>query len=330
MSSERSERSEQGARSERILVVDDEPTVVRLCARILTGAGYQVLPAYRGEEALEMAFAAPPDLVLLDVLMPGPNGFEVCRRLKADARTQLVPVVILTALLEPQNKIAGLEAGADDFLTKPFDYTELLARVRNLLRIKHLTDQLEHTESVIFALAAAVEAKDFYTEGHLQRLADLSERLARAAGLDPRQVMFVRYGGILHDVGKIGVGEAILRKPGALTEEQWAEMRAHPVIGARIVQPMRFAEDVAPIVRSHHEYWDGGGYPDGLRGEEIPIGARIILLADAYDAMSTNRCYRTALLPAAIRAELERGAGRQFDPDLTRLLLHLLEEDGML
>jgi len=315
---------------ERILVVDDEPAVARLCTRILNEEGYQVTVAYRGDEALEKIFAQPPDLVLLDVMMPDLDGFEVCRRLKADARTQLVPVIILTALSGPQAKIAGLGAGADDFLTKPFDRVELLARTRNLLRIKRLTDQLEHTESVIFALAAAVEAKDTYTEGHLQRMVNLSERLARAAGLDPRQVMYVRYGGVLHDVGKIGVSEAILRKPGALTAEERAEMREHPAIGARIVQPMRFAAEVAPIVRGHHEYWDGGGYPDGLKGEEIPIGARIVALVDAYDAMVTNRSYRVALPPPAIRAELEQGAGRQFDPHLTKLLLRLLEEDGVL
>jgi putative two-component system response regulator len=315
---------------ERILVVDDEPSVMQLCVTILAGEGYRVTTASRGEEALDKIFAAPPDLVLLDVMMPGMNGLEVCRHLKADARTQLVPVIIVTALLDSKDKIAGLEAGADDFLTKPFDHVELLARTRNLLRIKHLTDQLEHTESVIFALATTVEAKDSYTEGHLQRMASLTERLARAAGLDARQVTYVRYGGILHDVGKIGVSEAILCKPGTLNPEEWVEMREHSVIGARIVQPMRFADAVAPIVRGHHERWDGGGYPDGLQGEEIPIGARIVALVDAYDAMSTDRPYRAALPPAVIRAELEQGAGRQFDPHLTGPLLRLLEEDGAL
>jgi len=313
-----------------VLVVDDEPNNVDLLQVYLEAEGYQVMTAYRGEEALEKAFARLPDLVLLDVLMPGLNGFEVCRRLKADPRTQFVPVVIITALQEPKDKIAGADAGADDFLTKPFDRMELLARVRNLVQIRHLTDQLEHAESVIFALAAAVEAQDPYTQKHLQRMADLSERLARAAGLDPHQVVSVRYGSILHDVGKIGVSEAILGKPSSLTEEEWVKVREHPAIGARIVQSMHLAQRVAPIVRSHHEHWDGQGYPDGLKGEEIPIGARIVALVDAYDAMATERSYRAALPPQVIRAELERNAGKQFDPDLTALLLRLLEEDGVL
>jgi len=161
-------------------------------------------------------------------------------------------------------------------------------------------------------------------------MANLSECLAQAAGLDPDQVVAVRYASILHDVGKIGVNEAVLRRPGPLTEEEWAEVREHPAIGARIVQSMRFAQQVAPIVRSHHERWDGRGYPDGLKGKEIPIGARIVALVDTYDAMAAERPGRAALPPEVIRAELEQGAGKQFDPDLTPLLLRLLEEDGVL
>jgi putative two-component system response regulator len=313
-----------------ILVVDDDSSNVDLLRIYLEADGYQVMTAYRGEEALEKAFARQPDLVLLDVLMPGPDGFEVCRCLKADPRTQFVPVVIITALREPKDKTSGLEAGADDFLTKPFDRVELLARVRNLLQIKHLTDKLEHVESVIFALAAAVEAQDPYTEKHLQRMAALSERLARAAGLDSQQVMAVRYGSILHDVGKIGVNKVILRKSGPLTGEEWAAVREHPAIGARIVESMHLAQHIAPIVRGHHERWDGRGYPDGLKGKEIPIEARIVALVDAYDAMATDRPYRAALPPEVIRAELEQNTGKQFDPDLTALLLLLLEEDGVL
>jgi putative two-component system response regulator len=313
-----------------VLVVDDEPAIVDLLRAYLEDEGYRVMAAHRGEEALEKAFGRRPDLVLLDVLMPGLNGFEVCRRLKADPRTQFMPVIILTGLQELKEKTAGAEVGADDFLTKPFDRVELLTRVRNLLQIRHLADRLEHAESVVFALAAAVEAQDPYTEKHLQRMADLSERLARAAGLDAEQVIAVRYGSILHDVGKVGVKEAILRKPAPLSEEEWTGIRKHPAVGARIVQTMHLGQQIAPIVRSHHEHWDGQGYPDGLKGEEIPIGARIVALVDAYDAMATDRPYRAALRPEVIRVELEQNAGRQFDPDLTALLLHLLEEDGVL
>jgi len=314
----------------QILVVDDEPSIVHLCTRILTREGYQVTSANSGEEAIEKAFAQPPDLVLLDVIMSGINGFEVCQRLKAEPATELVPVIILTALPHQKDKIAGLEAGASDFLTKPFDRIELLARVRNLLRIKRLTDQLERTESVIFALAEAVEAKDPYTRGHLERMGNLTEQLAQAAGIDAKQSPYIRFGGILHDVGKVGISEAILRKPGPLTPQERAEIEQHPIIGARIVQPLRFADVVAPIVRGHHERWDGKGYPDGLKGEKIPLGARVVALIDAYDAMCSDRPYRFALEPKSIRHELEHGSGSQFDPELTHILIKILEEEGSL
>jgi len=313
-----------------ILVVDDEPDTVDMLQACLEAEGYQVMTACWGEEALEKVFTRRPDMVLLDILMPDLNGLEVCRCLKTDPRTQFVPVVLITALQEKKDRLAGVQAGADDFLTKPLDHIELLARVRSLLQIRRLTEQLEHAESVVFALAAAVEAQDPYTEKHLQRMASLSERLARAAGLDSEQVVAVRYGSILHDVGKMGINETILRKPGPLTEEERARVREHPIIGAQIVQSMRLARQIAPIVRGHHERWDGQGYPDALKGEEIPLGARIVALVDAYDAMTTDRPYRAALSPELIRAELEHNAGKQFDPDLTVLLLRLLEKDGLL
>jgi len=313
-----------------ILVVDDEPDTVDMLQACLEAEGYQVMTACWSEEALEKVFTRRPDMVLLDILMPDLNGLEVCRCLKTDPRTQFVPVVLITALQEKKDRLAGVQAGADDFLTKPLDHIELLARVRSLLQIRRLTEQLEHAESVVFALAAAVEAQDPYTEKHLQRMASLSERLARAAGLDSEQVVAVRYGSILHDVGKMGINETILRKPGPLTEEERARVREHPIIGAQIVQSMRLARQIAPIVRGHHERWDGQGYPDALKGEEIPLGARIVALVDAYDAMTTDRPYRAALSPELIRAELEHNAGKQFDPDLTVLLLRLLEKDGLL
>lgn len=313
-----------------ILVVDDEPDTVDMLQACLETEGYQVMTAYWGEEALEKVFTWRPDVVLLDILMPDLSGLEVCRYLKTDPRTQFVPVVLITASQEKRYRFAGVQAGADDFLTKPLDHVELLARVRSLLQIRRLTERLEHAESVVFALAAAVEAQDPYTEKHLQRMASLSERLARAAGLDSEQVVAIRYGSILHDVGKMGINEAILRKPGPLTEEERARVRDHPIIGAQIVQSMHLAQQIAPIVRGHHERWDGQGYPDGLKGEEIPLGARIVALVDAYDAMTTDRPYRAALSPELIRAELEYNAGKQFDPNLTALLLHLLEKDGLL
>ena len=312
----------------KILVVDDEPSIVDVLTRFLSREGYNVVTAVNGREALEQVRQDPPDLILLDVTMPELDGFTVCQRLKEDQRTALIPITMLTGLDDREHRTRGIEAGADDFLTKPFEQSILRARIRSQLRLKRLTDQLEHTENVIFMLAQAVEAKDAYTEGHLRRLRAYGEQLALACGLSPAEVAAVRYGGILHDIGKIGVDEAILRKPGPLTPEEAAQMRRHPEIGAQIISQMRFARDVAPIINGHHEYWDGSGYPLGLSGEAIPIGARIITIVDAYDAMMTDRPYRAALGEAESLRRLRIARGTQFDPDLLDIFVTLIE-NGM-
>jgi putative two-component system response regulator len=315
--------------SAKILVVDDEPSIVDVLTRFLSREGYSVVTAANGREALEQVRREPPDLILLDVTMPELDGFTVCERIKEDPRTALIPITMLTGLDDREHRTRGIEAGADDFLTKPFEQSILRARIRSQLRLKRLTDQLEHTENVIFMLAQAVEAKDAYTEGHLRRLRAYGERLALAYGLAPTEVDAVRYGGILHDIGKIGVDEAILRKPGPLTAEESAQMRRHPEIGAQIISQMRFARDVAPIISGHHEYWDGSGYPHGLRGEEIPIGARIITIVDAYDAMMTDRPYRAALGEVEALRRLRIARGSQFDPELLDIFVGLVE-NGLL
>jgi putative two-component system response regulator len=202
----------------------------------------------------------------------------------------------------------------------------LRARIRSQLRIKRLTDQLERTESVIFMLALAVEAKDTYTEGHLRRLSSYSEQLAVAIGLSSAQVKAIRFGGLLHDIGKISIDDAILRKPGKLTEEEYAQIKRHPEYGARIIQAMRFAGDVGPIIRHHHERWDGKGYPTGLAGEEIPIGARIVAIVDAYDAMMTDRPYRSSLGLDETMRRMREGRGREWDPVLLDRFIKLIED----
>jgi putative two-component system response regulator len=311
--------------SAKILVVDDEPSIVDVLTRFLSREGYSIVTATNGREALERVQQDPPDLILLDVTMPEIDGFTVCQRVKEDERTALIPITMLTGLDDREHRTRGIEAGADDFLTKPFEQSILRARIRSQLRLKRLTDQLEHTERVIFMLAQAVEAKDAYTEGHLRRLRAYSEQLALAYGLSPSDVAAVRYGGILHDIGKIGVDEMIIRKPGPLTTEEAAQMRRHPEIGAQIISQMRFAREVAPIISGHHEYWDGSGYPHGLRGEEIPIGARIITVVDAYDAMMTDRPYRAALGETETLRRLREARGTQFDPDMLDVFLQLVE-----
>lgn len=313
----------------QILVVDDDPAIVDILSRLLLREGYDVTTASNGIEALAKVGERQPDLILLDVMMPRMDGFTVCQRLKDDPRTALIPITMLTGRDDHDNHRRGIEAGADDFLAKPFEQSILRARIRSQLRLKRLTDQLEHTENVIFTLALVVEEKDSYTESHLRRLQLYGERLAIAAGLNDEQVRAVRYGGILHDIGKIGVSEAILRKPGPLTAEEMAHMRQHPVIGARLIGQMRFAREVAPIVRGHHERWDGTGYPDGLRGDEIPIGARVIAIVDAYDAMTTDRPYRAALSEAEAIKRLQDGSGTQFDPALLSAFLELAGSDAL-
>jgi putative two-component system response regulator len=253
--------------------------------------------------------------------MPVRDGIEVTRRVRADPATELVPIVLVTGFGALKDTVAGLDAGATDLLTKPFEAPELLARIRAALRTKAAVDRLESTQGVLVAMANAVEAKDPTTGHHCDRLAGLAIGLAGLAGLDVEAIEAVGYGAALHDIGKIGISETILRKPGPLTETEWAEMREHPEIGARIIEPLRLGELVGPIVRAHHERWDGNGYPARLSRSSIPLGARIVTIVDAFDAMTHDRPYRTALGLGAALDEFRREAGGQFDPDLAELFV---------
>ena len=306
-----------------ILVVDDDSHVRNLLVRFLAEEGYPSIVATNGEEALAIVKREPPDLILLDVDMPVMDGLETCRRLKNDERTALIPVTMITGRTDDSDRTEGIEAGADDFLNKPFDEATLRARIRTQLRLKRITDQLEHTESVIFSMARWVEMKDHYTEGHLRRVAGFSERTAREIGLARDEQVAIRYAGILHDIGKIAVPEAILRKNGPLSLDEQEVLQKHPDHGAEIIAPMRFAASVGPIIRAHHERWDGLGYPCHLRGEDIPIGARIVAVADAWDAMTTARPYRGSLDIAEAERRLREGAGSQWDERIVGLLLEL-------
>lgn len=298
----------QGA---RVLVVDDVEANRELLAENLEGAGYRILRAASGEEALGILEREDLDLVLLDVMMPGLDGYAVCERIKANDRTRFLPVVMITALGEREDKMRGLAAGADDFLSKPFDRVELLLRAKSCIRAKRLTDDLERAESVLVALSNAIEAKDAYTEGHAERVAHYAVEIGRQLGLPKDRLRTLRLGGLLHDIGKIGIAEEILNKPGPLDDAEWVVMKRHPEIGDRICRPLQSLRDVLPIIRSHHERPDGSGYPDGLRGEAIPLEARIVCLADIYDALATSRSYKRAFsrerCVEIIREEAERG-----------------------
>jgi putative two-component system response regulator len=296
---------------------------------LLTRDGYRVDAVASGAAALERVRSDPPDLVLLDVMMPPPNGFDVCRALKADAGTRLIPVVLITALQQSEDRIQGFEAGADDFISKPFNAHELRARVRSLIRIKRYTDDLDSAESVILSLALTIEARDGYTEGHCERLARYAAALGRHIGLNDEDVRVLERGGYLHDIGKVGIPDAILLKPGRFTPAEFAVMQQHAVIGDRLCGELRSLRQVRPIVRHHHERQDGSGYPDGLRGDAVPLFAQIIAIVDVFDALTTARPYKAAVAADAacteLIAEAQRGWHRR---DLVDTFVALVRQEG--
>ncbi len=284
--------------SHTILIADDDAANRELLKELLCMHGHSVITASDGQEALDGLARAQPDLVLLDVMMPKLNGFEVCQRIKENPDTRLTPVVLVTSLSAIQDRVCGIEAGADDFLNKPVERNELLARVRSLLRQKDYTDELERAELVLFALVRSIEGKDPYTEGHCERLAEYSVQLGKRIELPKEQVVALRRAGFVHDVGKVAVPDAILLKPGRLTEEEMKIIKRHPVVGEQICAPLKTFRLVLPIIRHHHEKLDGTGYPDGLKGEKIPLTARVLQIVDVYDALTTERPYKRALSPA--------------------------------
>ena len=308
-------------RSPIVLVVDDSEVnlvVIRAC---LTGVDCEIRYAAGGRVALGMIQSEAPDLVLLDVQMPGLDGYEVCSRIRAMPRLRLLPVVMITARSHPQDRVKALECGADDFMTKPFDPAELVARVRSSLRLKSLYNTLDSAEQVIFALANAVEAKDAVTERHTRRVAESARHLGMRLGLPEPALDALYRGGIIHDIGKIGVSETILLKSGPLDLVEQHLMQEHPEIGANIVAPLHSGVSLQPIIRHHHERFDGCGYPDGLSGDGIPLLARIISICDAFDALINDRPYRARVSVDQAIAILRGGAGTQWDPELVELFV---------
>ncbi len=277
-----------------ILVADDQLPNRELMEELLTAQGLRVITVPDGAEALHQLQRESIDLVILDVMMPHLNGFEVCERIKADSDTYLVPVILLTALSDRQDRIDGIKAGADDFLTRPVDSVQLIARVRSLLKLKQRTDELERAESVLFTLARSIEGKDPYTHGHCERLAEYSASLGEHLNLAADQLVALRRAGVVHDIGKIAIPDSILLKPASLTADEWKLVKEHPVVGERICSPLKSFKWVLPIIRQHHEKFDGSGYPDGLRGEDICVTARVLQVVDVYDSLTTIRPYKPA------------------------------------
>lgn len=278
-----------------ILVAEDDDLVREVLMEHLTRLHYRVVAVDSAEAALQAVEEMTPDLLLTDVHMGPMNGVQLCATFKRDPRFQLTPVIILTGHSDLEARVAGLSAGADDFFAKPVDFVELQTRVAALLRLKDLLDQLERAESVITTLGLTIEARDPYTAGHCERLARYATALGRALDVDAAMLKALWLGGFLHDLGKIAVPDRILLKPGPLDPEEWTAMQRHPVVGADLVRGMRTLDGVRPIIRHHHERFNGSGYPDGLQGEAIPLGARIMAVVDVYDALRTTRPYKPAM-----------------------------------
>jgi putative two-component system response regulator len=297
--------------STRVLVVDDEPAVTVLFERLLTQDGYSVRIANDAPSALAAIASFNPDVILLDVVLPGGDGFSLCQRLKQDAATRLTPVVLVTGLTDRDNRIHGRQAGADDFITKPVDPQELLARVASRARLKRYTDDLDSAAAIITTLATMIEARDGYTEGHCHRMANYATAVGRALGLGAGDLQALHRGGFIHDIGMLAIPPMVVLRAGPLEPEEFERIKSHTVIGDDLCRGLRSLQSVRPIVRHHHERLDGTGYPDGLKGDEIPLVAQIVGVVDVFDAVTHSRPYqRTQSAAEAVqllREQVSRG-----------------------
>ena len=320
------EAEEHSGPPSTILIVDSEEINRRLLKAIFKTARYRMLECRRASEAMALLQSEKVDLVILDLMLPEMSGPELCRWMKADRRTQLIPVLMITNVQGVENEIVGISSGADEFLIKPLHPAVVRTRIRAMLRNKALIDSLEEAETILFALAQTVEQRDVYTGQHCQRLAVASVMLGEALGLSHSDLTALYRGGYLHDIGKISIPDAILFKRGLLSEQEWGVMRSHPIRGEEICRPMKSLWPVLPVIRNHHERWDGSGYPDGLAGEDIPLLARILQVADIYDALITERPYKPALSHEQAFALMEEEVRRGWrDPELVPLFVSAIQ-----
>jgi len=319
----------------KILIIDDEPMARAALEALLAAENYDLHFAENGQDGLALAGVLLPDVILLDVMMPGMSGFEVCKAIRAVYALSEVPIILITALDDRDSRIEGLRAGADDFITKPFDGIELLARLHGITRLnryRRIADQrreLEHLhqellisyDKTIEGWSRALDLRDEETEGHTLRVTDKTVNLARLAGIGDDQLKHLWRGAILHDVGKLGIPDAILLKPGKLTSEEWSIMRRHPVLAYEWLSQIPFLQSALDIPYSHHEKWDGSGYPRGLRGEEIPLAARLFAIIDVWDALTSDRPYRKAMTFDEAFAYIQDQSGKHFDPQVVELFV---------
>ena len=326
--------------SSTILIVDDEPGGRYTLESILEEQGYQIEMAESGMDAIEKAHQLLPDVILLDVMMPGMDGFEVCQRIRKDPILAEIPIIMLTALDDRKSFLHGLESGADDYITKPYDRYELRARLLGITRLnryKKLLDERANIEQAHEQLLAAYDAtiagwshaldlRDKETEGHSQRVTDLAEKLARMEGISESDLVYMRRGALLHDIGKLGVPDSILLKPDKLTDEEWVVMRKHPQYAHDMITPIEYLRPSVDIPYCHHEKWDGTGYPRGLKGEEIPLVARIFAITDVWDALTSDRPYRPAWDEAKAMKYIREESGKHFDPHVVELFNAMMSE----
>jgi putative two-component system response regulator len=325
--------------SSTILIVDDESAGRHTLESILEGQGYRLEMAGSGQEALEKASQVLPDVILLDVMMPGMDGFEVCRRIRNDPSLAEIPIIMLTALDDKQSLLEGLDSGADDYITKPYDRFELRARLLGITRLnryRKLLDDRVHIEETHVQLLSAYDAtiegwsraldlRDKETEGHTQRVTILTEKLAKLAGIGDDDLVNIRRGSLLHDIGKLGVPDSILHKPDKLTDEEWGIMRQHPRYAYNMIEPIEYLRPALDIPYCHHEKWDGSGYPRGLKGEEIPLAARIFAIVDVWDAVTSDRPYRQAWDNQKALEYIGEQRGKHFDPYVVELFHKMMD-----
>jgi putative two-component system response regulator len=310
----------------KILVVDDHPSSRMTAVALLSVEGYEVLEADSGLTALDCIAEANPDLILLDVMMPEMDGYEVCRRLKQDEHTRLIPIIFVTALNDRRARLRGIEVGGDDFLSKPFDQIELSARVKSLVRQKRLNEDLDHAGQVLFSIARTIESRDPNTGDHCERLVILGKAFGGFLNLSRNEMRDLIWVSYLHDIGKVGIPDSVLLKSGKLTAEEWAIMQQHVLIGERICQPLRTMRGVIPIIRHHHERWDGSGYPDGLAGDDIPFLAQVFQLIDIYDALTHERPYKPAFsVEQSLDIIAEETARGWRNPELAELFARFMQ-----
>lgn len=322
-----------------VLIVDDEYIGRETLQSILEGEGYELEMAENGFQAIEKAKQLLPDVILLDVMMPGMTGFEVCQRIRSDPQIAEIPIIILTALDDRESLLNALKAGADDFISKPFDRYELRARLLGITRLNRYQKLLQERaklreanaqllsayEATIEGLSHALDLRDRETEGHSRRVTEVTIRLAQALDVDEQEITHIRRGALLHDIGKIGIPDSILHKPDTLTEEEWVIMRQHPRFAYEMLSSIEYLRPALTIPYNHHERWDGTGYPRGLKGEDIPMSARLFAIADVWDALTSNRPYRTAWTKEQALTYIREQSGKHFDPSVVDLFFRVIE-----